>query len=183
MSPLLRFCSLFGLLALLGAAPADAIAAAPSASPLAGSWSIDLARSTELSPWKSYDLTITVAGESLTIHRHLAWGRRSFDDEMTVTTGTTVTVPVLLWPDNRHLGAYISSDHTKRVRAEWIDTGRILRLNTDLVLVTQQGARAVNILSDYKVSAHGTLLTLTELRSTRNRPVVYVFTRATAAAK
>jgi hypothetical protein len=38
--------------------------------------------------------------------------------------------------------------------------------------------RPVNILSDYKVSTNGAQLTLTELRSTRNRPVVYVFNRA-----
>jgi hypothetical protein len=45
------------------------------------------------------------------------------------------------------------------------------------VLDTQQGPRDVNILSDYKVSANGAQLTLTMLRSTRNRPVVYVFER------
>jgi hypothetical protein len=151
-------------------------------SALAGSWHIDLARSTELSPWKDYDLTITADGDRTTIHRRLAWGRREFSDEMTVTTGTTVAVPVLLWPDNRHLGAYIADDHRKHVRAEWLDGGRILRLSTDLVLSTQQGDRAVNILSNYKVSANGAVLTLTELRSTRNRPVVYVFIRTTPAS-
>lgn len=156
-------------------------------STLAGSWHIDLTRSTELSPWKDYDLTITVDGDRATIHRRLAWGRREFSDEMTVPFEASakeggplesVTVPIDWWPDNRHLGAYIGKDHTKRVRAEWLDHGRVLRLSTDLVLSTQQGERAVNILSDYKVSANGTQLILTELRSTRNRPVVYVFTRA-----
>lgn len=153
-------------------------AQAKHASPLAGSWRIDLARSTELSPWKDYDLTITVEGDRVALQRRLAWGRREFSDAMTVTAGDTVTVPVSMWPDNRHLGAYIGKDHTKRVRAEWLDAGRVLRLSTDLVLSTQQGERAVNILSDYKVSANGAQLILTELRSTRNRPVVYVFTRA-----
>lgn len=150
-------------------------------SALAGSWHIDLARSTELSPWKDYDLTITVDGNRATIHRRLAWGRREFSDEMTINATAPVTVPIDWWPDNRHLGAYIGTDHTKRVRAEWLDHGRVLRLSTDLVLSTQQGERAVNILSDYKVSANGTQLILTELRSTRNRPVVYVFTRAPSA--
>jgi hypothetical protein len=170
------------LLRLTGALMFAATITGHAESTLAGSWHIDLARSTELSPWKDSDLTITATGGSLTIHRHLAWGRRSFDDETIVTTGATVTVPVLLWPDNRHLGAYIGPEHTKRVRADWIDPQRLLRLSTDLVLVTQQGAHAVNILSDYKVSANGAQLTLTELRSTRDRPVVYRFTRAPAAA-
>jgi len=150
---------------------------------LAGSWRIDLTRSTELSPWKDYELTFTTAGDTVTIHRRLAWGRREFTDEMTVGPAAVTTIPVAMWPDNRHLGAYIGGDHTKHVRGEWLDAGRILRLSTDLVLSTQQGDRAVNILSDYKVSTNGARLTLTELRSTRNRPVVYVFTRTTAASK
>lgn len=149
-------------------------------SPLSGTWLFDLARSTELSPWKDYQLTITTEGDQITILRRLAWGRREFTDRMTVGPGRVETLPVALWPDNRHLGAYIGGDRTKRVRAEWLDAGRILRLSTDLVLDTQQGARAVNILSDYKVSASGTQLILTELRSTRNRPVVHVFNRAVA---
>ncbi len=149
--------------------------------PLAGTWRIDLARSTELSPWKDYDLTIAVEGNRVAFQRRLAWGRREFSDAMTLTAGDTTTVPVSMWPDNRHLGAYIGGDRTKRVRAEWLDDGRMLRLTTDLVLATQQGERAVNILSDYKLSANGAQLTLTELRSTRNRPVVYVFRRADGA--
>jgi hypothetical protein len=149
--------------------------------PLAGHWKIDLDRSTELSPWKDYQLVITVDGDTVTVERHLAWGPREFVDTMTVLPGqAAITVPVVMWPDNRHLGAYISDGHTKQVRAEKIDDGRLLRISSDLVLETQQASRAVNILSDYKVSASGNQLTLTELRSTRNRPVVYFFTRVTA---
>lgn len=151
---------------------------ASATSPLAGNWRIDLAGSTELSPWRDYELTITVDGDRVTIARRLAWGRRAFSDRLEIdTTRAENVVPVAMWPDNRHLGAYIGGDRTKRVRAAWLDERRILRLSTDLVLSTQQGDRAINILSDYKVSANGARLTLTELRSTRNRPVVYVFNR------
>lgn len=151
---------------------------------IGGTWKIDPTKSTELSPWKDYDLTIAIEGKSVAIHRRLAAGRREFSDTMTLDTSRPVNVvPVDMWPDNRHLGAYIGGDRTKRVRTEWLDGGRILRLSTDLVLNTQQGDHAVNILSDYKVSANGAQLTLTELRSSRNRPVVYTFTRVPAAAK
>jgi hypothetical protein len=118
------------------------------------------------------------------LSRELAWGRRKFSDVTAIDTRQRETVvPVEMWPENRHIGAYIGGDKTKRVRAEWLDARRILRLSTDLVLATQQGARAVNTLSDYKVSAQGNELVLTELRSTRNRPIVYVFTRVTAESK
>lgn len=161
-------------LALLAAAPLGA-----ADSLLAGTWQFDRARSSELTPWQDYTLTLSVEGPRVNFQRQLGAGRRGFSDGMTVdTTKPDNVVPVAMWPDNRHLGAYVGGDRTKHVRAEWLDQGRILRLSTDLTLSTQQGDRAVNILSDYKVSANGAVLTLTELRSTRNRPVVYVFNRA-----
>ncbi|RXK56236.1 hypothetical protein ESB00_10285 [Oleiharenicola lentus] len=160
---------------LLGVMSASAVAVG---SPLAGRWRLDPARSTELSPWQNYEFTLSVAGNRITLDRQLGAGRRGFADVMTVDTSLPDNVvPVNLWPDNRHLGAYIGGDRTKHVRAEWLDAGRILRLSTNLILSTQQGERPVNILSDYKLSANGAVLTLIELRSTRNRPVVYVFTR------
>lgn len=169
---------LIRLLALAVAVTTTLSASDRPAPALAGKWRIDLTRSTELSPWRSFDLTIAVDGNTIVIDRNLAWGRRTFSDSMTIDTGKPENIdPIEWWPDNRHLGAYIGENKTQRIRATWLDQKRILRLDTDLVLETQQGPRAVNILSDYKVSASGTQLTLTELRSTRNRPVVYVFNR------
>lgn len=150
---------------------------AAGSSSLAGTWRFDPAHSTELSPWKDYKLVVTVDGDAITLHRSLSWSSRVYTDSMTVHAGQTESVPVEMWPDNRHLGAYIDASHSKHVHAEWLDGHRILRLSSDLVLETQQGSREVNILSDYKVSASGNQLTLTELRSTRNRPIVYVFSR------
>jgi hypothetical protein len=174
----------FALLLALVASLAMARAAEPAAPNLAGTWRIDLARSTELSPWKSFDLVIAIQGAEVTLERKLAWGRRDFTDRLVVDTSKAETVgPIDWWADNRHLGAYIGPDHTRRVHPQWLDAGRILRLSTDLVLATQQGSRAVNILTDYKVSANGHQLTLTEVRSTRNRPVVYFFTRVPAVTK
>jgi hypothetical protein len=150
-------------------------------SALAGTWRIDLARGTELSPWKSFDLIIAIQDSNVTITRKLAWGRRDFTDTIAFDpTKPDNAVPIEWWADNRHLGAYIGEDKTRHIHAQWLDDRRILRLSTDLVLETQQGPRAVNILSDYKVSVSGAQLTLTELRSTRNRPVVYVFNRVPA---
>jgi hypothetical protein len=158
-------------------------AAEPDAHLLAGTWRYDATKSTELSAWGTLQLVITVDGPHITLTRHWAAGRRTFDEVTPIDLTQTVNVvPVEAWPDNRHLGAYIGGDKTKKVHAELLDGGRMLRLNADLVLATQQGERAVNILSDYKVSTSGAQLTLIELRSTRNDPIVYVFKRVTDAA-
>ena len=163
------------------AASLQAASAESAAHLLAGTWRLVPERSTDLSPWRSFDLVITADGSHLTLTRHLAAGRRTFDDVTVLNLTLPVNlVPVPMWSDNRHLGAYIGGDKTKHVRAELLDDGRILRTSADLVLDTQQGARAVNILTDYKVSANGARLTLIELRSTRNEPIVYVFARITA---
>lgn len=164
----------FALLALC----AGRVALATEPASLAGAWRIDPERSTELNPWQDLTLTITVDGDRVDIRRHFSWGRRTFDEDIALDVSAPMNVvPVSWWPDNRHLGAYIGGDKTKRIRATWLESRHILRLSADLVVSTQQGERAINVLSDYKVSANGAQLTLTELRSTRNRPVVYTFTR------
>lgn len=165
-----------GLIIPMSAAEADAHL-------LAGSWRYDEAHSTPLSSWGALKLDITVDGPRVTLTRHLEAGRRNYDDVTALNLTQAVNVvPMEWWPDNRHLGAYIGGDRTKKVRAELLDGGRLLRTSADLVLATQQGERAVNILTDYKVSANGSQLTLIELRSTRNDPIVYVFKRVTDSA-
>ena len=174
---------LFCLGLLLSGSLASLPAAEPDACLLAGTWRYDAARSTELSSWGALQLVIAVDGPHVTLTRHLAAGRRAYDEVTALDLSRALNVvPVEWWPDNRHLGAYIGGDKTKKIRAELLDGGRLLRTSADLVLATQQGERAVNILSDYKVSANGTQLTLIELRSTRNDPIVYVFNRVTDAA-
>lgn len=164
-------------LLLLGLLLSSCLHAAPP-SKLEGTWRIDPTQSTDLSPWKEYDLTIKVVGKSITVDRRFANGRREFRDTSTFpTTGKSTTLPFTYWPDNRHLGAAVGPDHKRKLSAHWLDDGRILRVSSDFVLSTQQGDRSINVLSDYKLSANGAELTLTELRSTRNRPIVYVFKR------
>lgn len=154
---------------------------AVAASPLQGRWQFDAARSTDLSPWRTLELEFSVDGPHVILRRSFGWGRRTFSEVLTLDLSRDVNVvPVTMWPDNRHLGAYAGGDRLKRVRASWLKEDRLLRLSSDLTLDTQQGERVVNILSDYKVSANGAVLTLTELRSTRNRPVVYTFIRPAA---
>lgn len=164
------------LVALLSvSSPVLHAAASPG---LAGTWELLPAESTDPSPWNACRLTISIRGDKVTLARHFGAGRRTFDDSFTFTTdGSENIVPSAYWPENRHIGAYMSDERQRRIRATWLDEQRILRVNTDLVLSTQQGERAVNVLSNYQLSADGQRLTLVELRSTRTRPIVSVFTR------
>ena len=143
-----------------------------------GEWQFDLEQSTDLSPWSRSVLTIAQDGDQLTISRALRGGRRNHVDVIPLDVTKEVNVvPHTWWIDNRHIGAYAPHHATKIIRAKTLDEGKLLRLETDLVLETQQGSRDVNIISQYQISPDGDLLIVTDLRSTRPRPVVHVFTR------
>ncbi|MDB4385381.1 hypothetical protein N9Z12_04960 [Opitutaceae bacterium] len=143
-----------------------------------GNWEFDRDQSTDISPWSRCALTIALDGEQLTISRTLGGGRRTHDDVIPLDLTKEVNVvPQGWWIDNRHIGAYSPHNATKTIRARTLDDGKLLRLETDLVLETQQGPRDVNIISQYQISPDGDLLIVTDLRSTRPRPVVHVFKR------
>jgi len=150
--------------------------------PLAGTWRYDPARSTELSGWQTLQLVIVVDGPRVTLTRQYAAGRRTYDDVEAVDLSKTVNVvPAETWPDNRHIGAYMGGDRTKKIKFRVLSDGRVLRTVADFVLATQQGEYAVNVLRNYKVSTNGSQLTLTELRNTRDDPIIYFFQRVTDA--
>lgn len=147
--------------------------------PLAGHWRLDADKSPDMGGWTSIELHIVTTGNKVAIARRYIAGRRVWQDTMELdpTSRTPVVFPVEWWPDNRVIAATIGGEKNKRVRASWLDGRRVLRLESDLVLSTQQGERPVNVLSDYKVSADGDVLTLVELRSSRLRPSVCTFKR------
>lgn len=154
--------------------------AADSPMTLAGTWALDTARSTPIRPWDKQTITLAVRGDSVVLTRNLAWGadRKVDDTTVAVTDGKTVTAnPVAYWLDTWYTNVYIGGDHVKRVTAEWLDGGRVLKLETNLQLEAQQGDIPVHIYDEYRLSADGKTLKLYELRSTRDEALVYYFTR------
>lgn len=174
---LLLFCfACFGSL-LAAELSAQEAAAAPS---LAGKWVLDVAHSTPIRPWDHETMTIEVKDDTVTITRNLAWGadRKASDTTTAKTDGKTVTAnPVTYWLDTWYTNIYIGGDHQKRVTAEWLDGGRVLKLETNLMLEAQQGDHPVQIHEEYRLSPDGRTLTLYRLRSTRDQAMTYVFNR------
>lgn len=157
-------------------------AADPLPIPLAGTWRYDPERSTDLSGWQTLQLVIVVDGPRITLTRQYAAGRRTYEDVEAMDLSKTVNVVTAdSWPDNRHIGAYIGGDKTKKFKFRVLNDGRLLRTSADLVLATQQGEHPINVLRNYKVSTNGLQLTLTELRSSRDEPIIYVFQRVNPA--
>ena len=155
-----------------------AAAAAPAG--LSGRWKLNLARCSAIKPWSAETVVIHADGDVVTIDRRFVWGmdRRVSDTTSVRADGRTVLAnPVAYWIDSWYNNAYIGADHLKRVSGEWLEPGRVLKIETRLSLNVQQGEFPIHIYEEYRVSADGRTLTLLELRSTRDQALTYVFTR------
>jgi len=155
-------------------------ATAADTSRLAVKWKIDLAGSTSNKPWEKADLDITIEGDAVRIVRNLQWGpdRKVDDTTRVVADGKTVTAnPVGYWLDTWYTNVYVGGDKQKQVTGEWLDGGRVLKLESRLTLEAQQGDYPVHVYDEYRLSPDGRRLTLFELRSTRDQALVYVFNR------
>jgi hypothetical protein len=164
-------------LAILGLCAATRLAAAQPT--MAGNWTLDAARSTNLGGWQTFDLSIELDHSHLKISRHVVSEGRDTLSVIPLDLSLPVNrVEIPWWIDNRHIGAYSGGDKIALMHTRWLDNGRVLRTDADLTLATQQGEHPVNIVTDYKLSTDGKLLTVLELRSTRDLPIIYVFHRA-----
>jgi hypothetical protein len=144
-----------------------------------GKWTLDPTRSSALNFWNSLDLEISVNGSRVDMTRTLSRGDRTAVEVYKLDTDMAGNVcPVDWWADNRHMALYIGGDGAKHIKASWLDDNRVLRLDSNFVVTTQQGEKTINILSDYKISPDGGELVLIETRSARARPFVCVFKRA-----
>jgi hypothetical protein len=157
----------------------------PDADAMSGTWLLDEERSTAIDPWRNLSVEIVADGEGVILKRMWRGSREggAFVDSVRLVPGSTVvSEPMGQWPDNRHLGAYIAGDRTKTVTSRWEDEGRTLVTETELTVSIQQGERPVRIYTEYRLSPEGDRLDVLELRSTRPRPIHYVFARADASS-
>jgi hypothetical protein len=84
--------------------------------------------------------------------------------------------------EQRHMAVYPAKNGVTKASAAWIDGGRVLRTEAFTPVEVSQGDVFMRITSEYRVGETGDTLTLIELHSTRNRPLVYVFKKVPAEA-
>lgn len=153
------------------------------ATPLAGAWVLDKEASRAIDPWRNLRIEIAADGDGVVLKRIWTGSREggAATDSVRLVPGATVrSAPMLQWPDERHLGVYITGDRTKTVASRWEEDGRTLVTESALTVSTQQGDRPIRIYTEYRLSPEGDRLDVLELRSTRPRPIHFVFARAEA---
>lgn len=166
-----------GLLAL-GLASA-AMAANPA---LAGRWRLEPALSTALDGWHKMDLVIALEGTQVAVTYDMLWIRSKVVATNTYDTARPVEAKGYFRVEQRHMAVYPAKGGVTTATASWIDGDRVLRTEALTPVEVSQGNVTMRITSEYRVSETGDTLTVIELHSSRNRPLVYVFKKVPAEA-
>ncbi|MDI1336864.1 MAG: hypothetical protein PSU94_11845 [Lacunisphaera sp.] len=154
-----------------------------AASPLAGRWRLDVARSTALDGWTAWDLVIGVDGSRVTLQHDMQWRATKRTATNTVDTAAPSVVPDFFRVEQRHMALYPAKGGTTAVRAAWLDAGRTLRVEADTPIEISQGQALMRIYEEFRLIEGDGALVLIELHSTRPSPLVYRFTRVTETSK
>lgn len=147
---------------------------------LAGEWELVADASSPVDPFRNLALDVRIDGAAVVLVR--TWmgsdNVRGVDSLRVIPGEAAQTVPMQFWLDNRHLGVRVSPDSARQVSAQWKDDHRTLAVEQQMTVETSQGATPLRIYSEYRSTPDGNTLEVIETRSTRPRPMAYVFRRA-----
>jgi hypothetical protein len=140
-----------------------------------GRWRLESDRSTALDGWTTMDLVVSVEGDEVALQHDMRWRSTRVTETNRVHPAKTVELKDFFRIDQRHMAVYRPKESLTPVRAEWLDDGRTLRVEADVTVEVSQGTASIRIYSEYRLQEGDETLTLIELHSTRDRPLVYVF--------
>lgn len=168
---------------LLGGLVALGMAALASANPaIEGRWRLDTAASTALDGWQKMDLAIDLDGSKVAIAYTMQWRRTVHEATNVFDTSTAVEMKDFFRVEQRHMAVYPAKHGVTKAVAKWIDDDKTLLTEALTPVEVSQGDVIMRITTEYRVSELGDKLTVIELHSSRNRPLVYVFNKVTEEA-
>ncbi|MBI2513134.1 MAG: hypothetical protein HYV96_14245 [Opitutae bacterium] len=145
-----------------------------------GLWRFDPTASTALDGWTAIDLAIRVDGSRVALEHRMTWRDTKLTKTNVFDTATPGELRDFFRIDQRHMAVYPAKDGVTRASAAWIDDGRTLRTEAIVPVEISQGETHLRVTTEYRVSEDGGTLTVIELHSTRNRPLIYVFRKVAA---
>ena len=148
-----------------------------------GRWRLDLAQSSSLDGWQAMDLVINQQGSEVAVTHEMRWRTTRLDATNRFSTAQSVKLSDFFRVEQRHMAVYPTKGGHCHAVACWLDDGRTLRVEILTDVEVSQGDVTMRIYQEYRVSELNDRLTLIELHSTRNRPLVYVFTKVTEEGK
>jgi len=158
------------------------LAARASDESLVGRWRLDTARSTALDGWSTADVVIALDGSKVMLRYDMTWHATNVTAANTVDTAAAADIANFFRIDQRHMAVYARPKESAHVTAGWLDGGRTLRIEALVPVETSQGNTTMRLYDEYRLLEGGKELLLIELHSTRERPLVYHFTKVPAEA-
>lgn len=140
-----------------------------------GRWRLDTERSTALDGWTAMDLILKVDGDKVAIEHDMRWRTTRVLETNTVNTRKPVSISNFFRIEQRHMAVYPPKKSKSKVSAEWLDDNRTLRVETTIPVEVSQGDATMRLYYEYRLGVGNDTLTLIELHSTRNSPLVYRF--------
>jgi hypothetical protein len=156
------------------------LAALASDSDFNGRWRLDAERSSALDGWTAMDLSIEVDGSKVAIGHDMRWRSTRVTGTNLVDTAKPVELSNYFRVDQRHMAVYAPKKSVTPVKAGWLDEERTLRVEAVIPVEVSQGDATIRLYSEYRLGEGGETLTLIELHSTRNRPLIYTFRKLSA---
>ena len=150
---------------------------------LEGRWRLDPAASTALDGWHKMDLAVALDGTKVAIAHTMQWRTTIHEAVNVFDTSAPVELKDFFRVEQRHMAVYPAKHGVTKATAGWIDAGRTLRTEALTPVEVSQGDVLMRITTEYRVSETGDRLTVIELHSSRNRPLVYVFNKVTEESK
>ncbi len=142
-----------------------------------GRWRFDPDRSSALDGWTNMDIAIEANGSKVSITHDMRWRSTRVTKTNVVNTRRTVKIPDFFRIEARHMAVYAPKSFEATVSSEWLDAGGALRVEAEFPVEISQGDATIRMYSEYRLGEGGETLTLIELRSSRNNPLVYRFKR------
>lgn len=145
-----------------------------------GRWRLLTDRSSALDGWTAMDLKLQVDGSKVAITHDMRWRSTRVVETNTVDTAEPGELDGFFRVEQRHMAVYPKKGATYQVSGQWLDDGQALRVEAVAPVETSQGDTSIRIYSEYRIGVGGDSLTVIELRSSRNNPLVYRFKRLPA---
>jgi len=145
-----------------------------------GRWRLLTDRSSALDGWTAMDLKFEVDGSEVAITHDMRWRSTRVVETNIVDTAKPVRKKDFFRVEQRHMAVYPKKGATSQVSGHWLDDGQALRVEAIVPVETSQGNASIRIYSEYRMGVGGDSLTVIELRSSRNNPLVYRFKKLPA---
>lgn len=146
-------------------------------SPFEGKWRMVPDRSSALDGWTAMDLSIAIDGSEVEVTHDMRWRSTRVLESNTFDTENPVEIEDFFRIEQRHMAVYPEKGEATKASAVWLDKGKTLRVEAEVPVEVSQGTATIRIYSEYRIAEGGQGLTLIELHSTRNNPLVYRFSK------